>query len=113
MTCIRIAVSVAEPVPVSWLHSVSPAGPRSRRIRSLSEEACGVATPTATNSTPAGLPVMDRQAFDEALLLAQREALIATARHLRDQRRSKAASEAERELRQVTTAILRRGASIW
>jgi hypothetical protein len=109
MTCIRIAVYAREPEPVSWLHSDSPCGPRSRRIGLRSEEASGPVTPIATNSTPAGLPVMDRQAFDAALLLARREALIATARHLRDQRRSKAASLAETELRAVVNACLAMG----
>jgi hypothetical protein len=109
MTCILSVSYVVETGPVSWLHSGSPCGPRSPRIRSLSEEACGVATPIATNSTPAGLPVMDRRAFDEALLLARREALIATARHLRDQRRSRLASICEAELRAVVNACLAQG----
>ncbi len=111
MKCrVNIGVSyVLEPEPVSWLHSVSQPGPRSPRIRSRSEEACGVVTPIATNSTLAGLRAMDRQAFNKAMLLARREALISTARHLRDQRLSKAASLAESELRAVVNACLAQG----
>ena len=50
-----------------------------------------------------------RQAFQAAQLLAQRAALIGTAKHLRNMRRSKAASTCEAELRSVVNACLAMG----
>ncbi len=47
-----------------------------------------------------------RRAFQAALLLARREALASTARHLRNQSRCKEASLAMSELRAVTLALL-------
>lgn len=52
---------------------------------------------------------MTQQRFDEVLLLARREALAATARHLWTQRRCKEAAECEAELRSVTHQILAQG----
>lgn len=50
-----------------------------------------------------------RQAFQEALLVARREALASTARHLRNQSRCKEASLAMTELRAVTHDLLAMG----
>ncbi len=50
-----------------------------------------------------------RQAFQAALLMARREALASTARHLRNQSRCKEASLAMAELRAVTLALLAQG----
>ncbi len=110
MTPCRVFVQFVQgPVRASWLHTDSQPGPRSRRIPSSPVEACGDAKPIGANLKPDGLRAMDRQAFNKAMLLARREALISTARHLRDQRRSKAASLAEAELRAVTMEILAMG----
>ena len=51
-----------------------------------------------------------RQRFKEAMMLARREALAATARHLWTQRRCSLASTCEAELRAVTHEILAMGA---
>lgn len=108
MTC--IAVFYVQPKAAApWLLSDSPHGPRSPRTRSRSEAMSGPVISTETHSTPDGLPVMDRQAFHEAMLLARREALIGTAKHLRNMRRSKAASTCEAELRAVVNACLSMG----
>jgi hypothetical protein len=110
MTQCLVSVAFARgPVRASWLLEDTTPGPRSPRIPSSRAEASGPAKTIGENSTPAGLPVMDRQAFDEALLLARRAALIATARHLRDQRRSRLASICEAELRAVTLQMLAMG----
>lgn len=55
---------------------------------------------------PALITAMRRNAFSEALLLARREALASTARHLRNQSRCKEASLAMTELRAVTLQLL-------
>jgi hypothetical protein len=108
----QVIVSFARgPVRASWLLEDIPPGPRSPRIHCSRAEASGPVKTIGENSTPAGLPVMDRQAFDAALLLARREALIATARHLRNQRRSRLASICEAELRAVVNACLAMGIS--
>jgi hypothetical protein len=52
---------------------------------------------------------MKRNAFSEALLLARREALASTARHLRNQMRNREASLAMAELRTVTLQLLAMG----
>jgi hypothetical protein len=52
---------------------------------------------------------MKRNAFSEALLLARREALASTARHLRNQMRNREASLAMAELRAVTLQLLAAG----
>ncbi len=110
MTPCRVIVQFAQgPVRASWLREDSQPGPRSRRIPSSPVEACGDARIIGANLKPDGLLAMDRQAFNKAMLLARREALSSTARHLRDQRRSKAASICEAELRAVTMEILAMG----
>ena len=107
--CLVSVAFVRGPVRASWLLEDIPPGPRSPRIHLSRAEVSGPAKNIGANLTPVGLPVMDRQAFDEALLLARREALIATARHLRDQRRSRDASICEAELRAVVNACLAMG----
>jgi hypothetical protein len=51
-----------------------------------------------------------RQRFTEAMMMARREALAATARHLRNQSRCKEASLATDQLRAVTHEVLAQGA---
>jgi len=63
----------------------------------------------ADTDGPALNTAMKRNDFSEALLLARREALASTARHLRNQSRCREASLAEAELRAVTLQILASG----
>jgi hypothetical protein len=112
MKCTRLFVSFVEERGTLFpLVSDSPPGRKSRRTHLFTGEARGVAISTETNLTPAGLPVMDRRAFDAALLLARREALIATARHLRNNSRCREASSVLEEAKAVTNACLAMGIS--
>ena len=110
MTCTHYASFARGPVRASWLAEDIPCGPRSPRIRSRSEAVSGAVPITSSNLTPDGLRATEaRQAFQEALLQARRLALITTARHLRNQMRTREASLATDELRAVTNAILAQG----
>ena len=110
MTCPRCASSAHEPAPVRWLHSDSPPGPRSPRIRSRSTALSGPVISTETSWTNVGsLDAATRQALHERRLLARREALASTAKHLRNQSRCREASSVTDELRAVTNAILAQG----
>ena len=110
MTWPRCASSAHEPAPVKWLHSDSPAGPRSPRIRSRSEAVSGPAISTEASWTNVGsLDTETRQALHEWHLLARREALASTAKHLRNQSRCREASSVTEELRAATNDILAQG----
>jgi hypothetical protein len=103
----------------SWLMPAQSAGPRSRRMvtdapaffRSKRHAAIfGCAPITDPMLSCDGLArAQTRQAFQEAHLLALREALASTAKHLRNQMRCSEASLAMAELRAVTHAILAQG----
>ncbi len=110
MTCPLSALYAPASDCAPWLHLASPPGPRSPRIRSRSTEAYGPVISTEAKWMPDGLQAIEaQQAFQEALLLARRKALISTVRHLRNQMRCSEASICEAELRAVTHAILAQG----
>jgi hypothetical protein len=95
-----------------------------RSCRNTSGAVSDTAKTTLPKPTPSALPPLvltwgmrtdmhqaeARQRFREALLLARREALAATAKHLWRQRRCREASLVESELRAVTHEILAHGA---
>ena len=94
----------------SWLHEDIPCGPRQPRTHSPRAGVCGLAKSTGESWTNVGsLGIETRQAFQEALLLARREALASTAKHLRNQMRCSEASSVTEELRAVTNDILAQG----
>lgn len=70
----------------------------------------GCAMPTDPTLNCDGLmQAQTRQAFHEALLLARREVLASTAKHLRNQSRCREASLAMADLRAVTHELLAMG----
>ena len=93
-----------------WLHVALPAGPRTRRGVSDSPAFFRSCRSSAEDTDgPAMIAAMQRNSFSEALLLARREALASTARHLRNQSRCKEASLAMTELRAVVNELLAQG----
>lgn len=93
-----------------WLHVALPAGPRTRRMVSDSPAPFRSCRSTGADTAgPALTAAMQRNSFSEALLLARREALASTARHLRNQSRCKEASLAITELRAVVNELLAMG----
>ena len=103
-----------------WLMDAPSAGPRMPRgaigsrayfVSKRRADTCGCVMTIGPTQSFAGLARAEtRQAFQEALLLARREALASTAKHLRNQMRCSEASPCEAELRAVTNAILAQGA---
>ncbi len=86
--------------------TAAPAFFRSRRHAAI----FGCAPSIAQTQNADGLArATIQQAFQEALLLARRKALISTAEHLRNQMRCSEGSSAMAELRAVTHAILAQG----
>ena len=93
-----------------WLHVAPPAAPRTRRLVSGSPVLFVTCHSTSADTDGVALlAAMQRNRFSEALLLARREALASTARHLRNQMRTREASLATDELRAVTNEILAMG----
>lgn len=100
--------------------TASPAFFRSKRSGAMSGSAPITSWPVRPLISPPLILTLDmrtdlhqaeaRQAFHEAMLMGRREALAATARHLRDQSRCKEASLAMAELLAVTNEILAQGA---
>ena len=94
----------------TWITPAPPAAPRTRRMVSGSPVLfVSCRSTSADTDGPALLAAMRRNRFSEALLLARREALASTAKHLRNQMRCRDAAECERELFAVTTDILAMG----
>ena len=95
----------------SWITPAPPAAPRTRRMVSGSPVLFVTCRSTSADTDGVALlAAMQRSRFSEALLLARREALASTAKHLRNQMRCSEASTCEAELRAVTNAILAQGA---
>lgn len=94
----------------SWLMPAPCAVPRTRRMVSASQVLFRSCRSTDEDTDgPALIAAMQRNSFSEKQLLAQRAALIGTAKHLRNQSRCKEASLATAELRAVVNACLSMG----
>ena len=94
----------------SWITPAPPAAPRTRRMVSGSPALFVTCRSTSADTDGVALlAAMQRSRFSKALLLARREALASTAKHLRNQMRCRDAAACERELRAVTNDILAQG----
>ena len=94
----------------SWLMPAPVAVPRTPRGGSDSPAFFVTCRSSAEDTdSPAMTAAMQRNSFSERLLLARREALASTARHLRTQSRCREASLAMTELRAVVNELLAMG----